>query len=78
MIEPSTCPWSSPVRLVKKSEPGEYRFCVNYRKLNAVTKKDVYPLPIISENVSRLSGASLFNALDLQSGYWQVPVDNRN
>ena len=51
---------------------------MDYGKLNAVTKKDVYPLPIISEDLSRLSGASFFTELDFQSGYWQVPVKEKD
>lgn len=47
------------------------RFCVDYRPLNSVTKKDSYPLPRIDES---LSGSSWFSSLDLRSGYWQVPL----
>ncbi len=73
VIEPPDGPWSSPVVLVKKKD-GTWRFCVDYRKLNAVTVKDSYPLPRIADTLSRLEGAIFFSSMDLQSGYHQVPV----
>lgn len=73
VIRPSTSPWSSPVVMVKKKD-GNWRFCVDYRKLNAVTCKDVYPLPVIEDLLSYLGKAKYFASLDLFSGYWQIPV----
>lgn len=73
VIRESTSPWSSPVVLVRKRN-GSWRFCVDFRRLNAVSKKDVHPLPRIDDILDVLQGSRFFTTLDLTSGYWQVPI----
>jgi len=77
LIEPSTSPWSSPVILVKKKD-GTYRFCVDFRKLNAETVKDAYPIPCPEEQLDALVNARYFSSLDLASGFWQIPMDKND
>jgi len=73
VIEPSTSPWASPVTLQPKKD-GSLRLCVDYRKLNAHVVPDRYPSVLIQDIFDQLAGAKIFTTLDLQSGYWQIPV----
>ena len=76
VIEPSTSEWASPVCLVKKPD-NTYRFCIDYRKVNAVSRKDAFPVPEIQDALDSLRGARWFATLDLLSGYWQLGLTDR-
>ena len=70
LIKPSKSPWLSPILIVKKKD-GTNWVVIDYRRLNEITRKDVYLLPSISDALDRLGGAKYFSAMDLVSGYWQ-------
>ncbi|WVZ52239.1 hypothetical protein U9M48_003321 [Paspalum notatum var. saurae] len=72
-IRCSVSPWGAPVLFVNKKD-GTLRLCVDYRKLNAVTIKNKYPLPRIDDLLDQLKGAKYFSKIDLRSGYHQMKI----
>jgi len=77
VIEPSCSSWTSNLVVVAKKD-GSLRFCVDYRKLNSVTRRDAYPLPSIDECLDALSGSCYFSAFDLRSSCHQLPMDMKD
>ena len=77
VIQPSTSPRASPIVLVKKKSGG-MRFCIDYRRLNAQTEKDSFPLPIVDDVLDTLSGKKYYSSIDLASGYWQVEMNEKD
>ena len=76
VIRSSNSPWASPVIRVKKK--SSLRFCVDFRQLNTATVKDSHPIPRIDLLLDALHAARWFSTLDLKSGYWQVPIQERD
>jgi len=74
LLRPSTSPWASPVLMIRKPDGG-IRFCIDYRRLNDVTIKDCYPMPLIDDILDVLGNAKMFSTMDIASGYWNVPMD---
>lgn len=77
VIRPSTSPYSAPIVLVSKKD-GTMRFCTDFRALNAVTKKNAFPLPRIDDTLDALSGAKYFSNLDWAAGYWQCEMAEKD
>lgn len=73
----SCSPYASSI-VVGQKKGGEIRLCVDYRQLNAKTRKDAYPLPRIEESLDALTGAKWFSTLDLASGYNQGPMAEKD
>ena len=73
IIRASSSPWASPIVLVRKKSV-KVRLCVDYRRLNAITVKDAFPLPRASDCLDAVAGVTLFSCFDVTSGYHQIPV----
>lgn len=77
IIEECESAWSAPTVLVPKANGG-YRFCVDYRRLNAVTKGDAYPMPRIDELLQSTKKGCVMSSCDLRSGYWQCSIKDQD
>lgn len=76
-IRESKSPWSSNVVIVRKKD-GTIRFCIDFRKLNARTRKDAYGIPRVEDTLHMLAGAKYFSKLDMKAGYWQVELQEED
>ena len=77
VIRPSNSPWCNAVVLVRKKD-GSLCFCIDFRKLNSLTVKDSHPLPRICETLESLTGAAHYSTFNMNSGFWQVPMDEES
>ena len=77
VIQLSNSPWCIAVVLVRKKD-GSLRFCINFRRLNSLTVKDSHPLPHICETLESLAGMAHYTTIDMNSGFWQVPMDEES
>ena len=77
VVQPSNSPWCNAVVLVRK-KGGSLRFCIDFRRLNTLTVKDSHPLPRICKTIDSLAGAAHYSTFDLNSGFWQVPMDEES
>ena len=77
VIWPSNSPWCNAVVLVRKKD-GLLCFCIDFRKLNSLTVKDSHPLPHICETLESLTGAAHYSTFNMNSGFWQVPMDEES
>jgi uncharacterized membrane protein SirB2 len=76
-IQESQSPWSSNCVIVRKKD-GTIRFCIDFRKLNANTKKESYAIPKVEDTLHLLAGSRYFSKLDLKCGYWQVELEEED
>ena len=73
ICRPSSSPWASPIHITKKAN-GEWRICGDFRRLNAVTVPDKYPVPHLHDFSANLRGKTIFSKLDLKMAYHQLPI----
>ena len=76
IIRPSRSQWASHIILVRKSD-SEWRPCIDYRKINDLTRGEAFPIPRLDDLVDQVAGSSLITIIDLNRGYWQIPLAPR-
>ena len=77
VIRPSNSPWCNAVVLVRKKD-GSLHFCIDFSRLNSLTVKDSHPLPRICKTLESLAGVAHYTTIDMNSGFWQVPMDEES
>ena len=77
VIKPSSSPWSASPVLIRKRD-SSLRYCIDYRRLNEVTTRDAFPLPLIEDCIDSLAGCKWFSSLDMNSGYWQIKLSEKD
>ncbi|KAL5494291.1 hypothetical protein EMCRGX_G015592 [Ephydatia muelleri] len=77
IIEPSTSEWAAPILPIKKKD-GTWRFCVDFRRLNSLSRLDAYPMPRVDELIDRLGQERFISTIDLTRGYWQIPIATKD
>lgn len=77
LIRHSSSAWASPIVLARKPN-NELRMCIDYRKVNAQTIKDAYPMPVIEDCLDLCKDAKWYSALDIQEAYYQVPMETKS
>ena len=77
VVQPSKSDWASPVVMVPKKD-GTQRFCVDFRKVNSISKFNAYPMARIDDIIDRLGRARYLSTIDLTRGYWQVPLSEES
>ena len=77
VIKESRSPWSSRIVLIRKKD-GKLRFCIDYRRLNKLTKSDIYPLPRIDDSLAALEKGHFFTTLGLFARYWQIQMEEES
>ena len=77
IIEPSCPDWSNLIVMIKKPN-GKYRFCLDFIKVNKITKKDLYPIPLMNEILDTLRSDEFISKIDLKSAYLQIPLEENS
>ena len=77
IVQPSTSPWASPIVVIIKKNGVDIRLCIDYRRVNQLTRLMVYPMPLISDLLEDLDKALWYCSLDMASGFWVVEMTER-